>query len=94
MKYFLFFLLPLSVSANSYYLSDEDQKYYRNNVMEGNNYVERIDSLVKEVNKIYGRLEAQNAEMQALKKDVEAFKQVSSQVEAMKKELEELKRKK
>ena len=56
------------------YLTPEDQKYYKNDSFDGNNQRERIDSLVKETNKLYGELAALKAEMQLLKKELEDLK--------------------
>lgn len=55
-------------------LTKEDQKYYKNDSMEGKNQFERIDSLVAEVNKMYGDMAAMKAEIQELKKEVEQLK--------------------
>lgn len=78
MKFTIFFLL-LSTSVfaqqgNFGYLKPEDQKFYKNDIMEGNNKQERIDSLVKEINKLYGELAAMKGEMQLLKSEVEELK--------------------
>jgi peptidoglycan hydrolase CwlO-like protein len=73
-------LIPLFLCINTYaqtkygYLEPEDQKYYKNDIMEGNNQRERIDSLVKEVNKIYAELSSVKSEMQVLKKELEDLK--------------------
>jgi peptidoglycan hydrolase CwlO-like protein len=73
-------LISLFLCVNTYaqtkygYLEPEDQKYYKNDIMEGNNQRERIDSLVKEVNKIYAELSSVKSEMQVLKKELEDLK--------------------
>ena len=56
------------------YLKKEDQQYYKNDSMEGNNRLERIDSLVKEVNKVYGEMATMKAEIAALKAEVAELK--------------------
>lgn len=56
------------------YLSQEDQKYYKNDSFDGNNQRERIDSLVKETNKLYGELAAMKAEIQLLRKELDDLK--------------------
>lgn len=56
------------------YLTKEDQKYYKNDVLEGNNQRERTDSLVIEVNKLHGQISSMKAEIQQLKADVELLK--------------------
>lgn len=77
MKYFLALsLLCLEAHAVDRYgqLTKEDQKYYKNDSMEGKNQFERIDSLVAEVNKLHGELASQKAEIQQLKKEIEELK--------------------
>ena len=62
-------------SATDYgYLKPSDQKYYKNDSMEGKNSLERIDNNVKEINKLHGEIAALKAELQALKTDVEGLK--------------------
>ncbi len=56
------------------YLKPEDQKYYKNDIMEGNNARERTDSLVKEINKVYGELASLKAEITQLRAEVEELK--------------------
>ncbi len=56
------------------YLKKEDQQYYKNDSMEGNNKMERIDSTVKEINKLYGELATMKAEIAQLKQEVELLK--------------------
>lgn len=64
-----------SVLAADYgYLKKEDQTYYKNDVMEGNNTRERIDSTVKEINKLHGEINSLQAEMKLLKQEVEELK--------------------
>ena len=71
----LFLLSSFAFAENKFgYLSPEDQKFYKNDIMEGNNQRERIDSLVKEANKIYGEISLMKAEIQSLKKEVEELK--------------------
>ncbi len=78
MKLILFVCLAFSSTAfaqkKSFYLTPEDQKYYKNDSMEGNNQYERIDSLVKEVNKMYGEMAQMKAEIQGLRKEVDELK--------------------
>ena len=71
----LLLLSSFALAENKFgYLSPEDQKFYKNDIMEGNNQRERIDSLVKEANKIYGEISLMKAEIQTLKKEVEELK--------------------
>lgn len=78
MKFLVIALLlgPLQSFAQikSGYLTPEDQKYYKNDSFEGNNQRERIDSLVKETNKLYGELATLKAEVQLLRKELEDLK--------------------
>ena len=55
-------------------LTKADQQYYKNDMFEGKNQLERTDSLVKEVNKVYGEMATMKAEIAALKAEVEALK--------------------
>lgn len=56
------------------YLKAEDQKYFKNPIMEGSNAVERVDKNVKAINDIYGKMEAMEAEIVALKNEVAQLK--------------------
>lgn len=56
------------------YLKPEDQKYYKNEAFSGMNQLERIDSTVKEINKLHGEIAAMKAEIQILKRDLEELK--------------------
>ena len=56
------------------YLKPEDQTFYKNDIMEGNNKQERIDSVVKEINKVYAQMTTMKAEIQELKAQVEELK--------------------
>lgn len=72
--------LTLFISCNalaqvkSLYLSDEDQKYYKNDSFDGNNQRERIDSNVKEINKLHGEISTLKAEVQKLRQEMEELK--------------------
>ena len=77
----LFAILVLGISLNgltqetfSGQLSAEDQKYYKNESGAGLNQLERIDSSVKEINKIHAELAALKSEVAALKKEVADLK--------------------
>ena len=56
------------------YLNAKDQQYYKNESFQGNNQLERIDSTVKEINKVYGEMTAMKAEIADLRKEVELLK--------------------
>jgi TolA-binding protein len=73
----IFSLLLLSTFAHAQqggYLSAKDQKYYKNDSFEGNNQRERIDSLVKEMNKLHGDIAGMKGEIQTLKAEVQEMK--------------------
>ena len=73
----IFSLLLLSTVAQAQqggYLSAQDQKYYKNDSFEGNNQRERIDSLVREMNKLLGDIAGMKAEIQTLKAEVQQMK--------------------
>lgn len=55
-------------------LGKADQQYYKNDSFEGRNPLERTDSLVREVNKVYGEMATMKAEIAALRAEVEALK--------------------
>lgn len=78
MKWFLFTLIlssPLFAQKNTYGdLTAEDQKYYKNEFGSGMNQLERIDSTVKEINKLHGEVNQLKAEVQTLKKEIEELK--------------------
>lgn len=56
------------------YLKSEDQKYFKNDVNEGNNQFERINLNVKEINKLHGEVASLKAEVQLLKKEIDELK--------------------
>lgn len=71
---FLSLIASTAFAADYGYLKPEDQKYYKNDSFEGNNQRERIDSLVKEMNKLYGEVSSLKSEMQQLKAQMEELK--------------------
>lgn len=77
MKIFLFLMLfsTAAFAENKILgLSAEDQKFYKNNIMDGMNSVERTDSLVREVNKMLGEMASMKAEIQKLRAEVDELK--------------------
>jgi peptidoglycan hydrolase CwlO-like protein len=56
------------------YLKPEDQKYYKNEPFEGNSQMERIDSLVKEINKLHGELATLKNDVNQLKSEMQALR--------------------
>ena len=68
-------LISTQVIATDYgYLKPEDQTFYKNDIMQGENKQERIDSVVKEINKMYAQMNSMKAEIQELKAQVEELK--------------------
>ncbi|WP_408096965.1 hypothetical protein ACJVC5_18170 [Peredibacter sp. HCB2-198] len=76
MKYVLcLMLISTSAFATDYgYLKPEDQKYYKNDSLDGNNQRERVDSTVKEINKLHGEIAAMKAQIQTLRQEVDELK--------------------
>lgn len=79
MKLLLLFTLSLSASAQTTaskygYLSKEDQTFFKNDSMEGNNQFERIDMNVKEINKLHGEIQGLKSEIQLLKNEIDQLK--------------------
>ena len=78
MKFFALLLVFVGTQVSAVdkygYLTPEDQKYYKNDIMEGNNQRERIDSLVVEINKLHGQISSLKSEVQQLKADVDQLK--------------------
>jgi hypothetical protein len=56
------------------YLKPEDQKFYKNEAMAGMNQQERIDSSVKEINKLHGEIAQLKKEMALMRVEIEALK--------------------
>ncbi len=51
-----------------------DQKYFRNDIMDGNNTVERISLNVAEINKLHGEIASMKAEMLLMRSEIEELK--------------------
>ena len=56
------------------FLKDSDQKYFKNDSLEGKNKWERIDANVAEINKLHGMVAEMKLEIQKLKMEVEELK--------------------
>lgn len=67
-------LFSSSVLSDTVVLKPEDQQYYKNERFSGMNKLQRIDSLVIEVNKVHGELAAMKSEIALLKEEVEKLK--------------------
>lgn len=63
-----------SLFAADYYLKPEDQKFFKNDSMEGKNQLERIDANVKEINRLHGEISMLKSEIANLKTQVEELK--------------------
>lgn len=55
-------------------LRPEDQKYYKNEAFDGQNKLERIDSTVKEINKLHGEIASLRSELEVFKAEVQELK--------------------
>jgi hypothetical protein len=63
------------MNTNNYgYLKPEDQKYFKNDSLDGKNKWERIDANVAEINRLHGMIAEMKLEIQKLKADVEMLK--------------------
>lgn len=56
------------------FLKAEDQKYFKNDSLDGKNKWERIDANVAEINRLHGMIAEMKVEIQKLKMDVEELK--------------------
>jgi len=78
MKSILFFtLLSSTAMATMEYtsgLKPEEQKYYKNEVNQGMNHVERVDSTVRELNKLHAEVASLKADVELLKNEVKKLK--------------------
>lgn len=76
MKYVLclMFITGSALATDYGYLKPEDQKYYKNDSLDGNNQRERVDSAVKEINKLHGEIAAMKAQIQTLRQEVDELK--------------------
>ncbi len=64
----------LFAQTNYGYLNKEDQQYYKNDFGDGNNQRERIDSTVKEINKLHGEIATLKSDVAILKQEIAALK--------------------
>lgn len=56
------------------YLKKEDQQFFKNDSMDGNNQRERLDGNVKEINKLHGEINSMKAEILLMKQEIEQLK--------------------
>ena len=70
----LFLSSGVHAQIKSGYLTEEEQKYYKNDSFDGNNQRERIDSLVRETNKLHQMVAGLKAEVQTLRKEIDELK--------------------
>ena len=72
---FLFIISPTAFSTDQYgFLKPEDQKYFKNDSLDGKNKWERIDANVAEINRLHGMMAEMKGEIARLKVDVEELK--------------------
>lgn len=72
---FLFVISQTALAQTDYgFLKPEDQKYFKNDSLEGKNKWERIDANVAEINRLHGMIAEMKVEMNKLKADVEELK--------------------
>ncbi len=75
----LLFVTALTFMSSAFavefnYLKPEEQKYFKNDSMDGKNMQERIDMDVREINKLYGEVAMLKAEVQRLRNDLDELK--------------------
>ncbi len=68
---FIFSFSLVSTAWADAYLTAQDQKYFKNDIVSGNNTVERITMNVREINKIYAQIEEMKSQIAQLKIQVE-----------------------
>jgi hypothetical protein len=56
------------------YLKAEDQKYFKNDSLDGKNKFQRIDDNVKEINRLHGMVAELKLQIQSLRADVDELK--------------------
>ena len=72
---FLFVISQTAFSTDEYgFLKAEDQKYFKNDSLDGKNKFERIDANVAEINRLHGMIAEMKGEINKLKADVEELK--------------------
>ena len=72
LSFAMMLLFSLKTFALNDYLKPEDQPYYQNDA-NGKNDLDRIDSSVREINKVWGEVIAMKAEIKQLKEQVAAM---------------------
>lgn len=72
---FLFTISQTAFSLDEYgFLKTEDQKYFKNDSLDGKNKFERIDANVAEINRLHGVIAEMKGDINQLKADVEELK--------------------
>lgn len=66
--------IPAPNQGNFGYLKAEDQKYFKNDSMEGRNQLERIDLNVAELNKLHAEIARLKAQMHEMQKSMAELK--------------------
>ena len=68
------FSLEIYATRDFGYLKPEDQPHYKNEAMTGMNQMERIDSTVKEINKLHGEIIQLKKEVALLRSELDQLK--------------------
>lgn len=71
---FLMTFLGTASAVEFNYLKPEEQKYFKNDSMDGKNQQERIDMNVREINRLYGEVSMLKAEVQRLRAEMDQLK--------------------
>jgi len=82
MKYLILisFMTGISFAQDPYKfkgLSEEDQKYFKNEAFDGKNKLERIDENVKEINKLHGEVQNLKNEIKLIKEELAKVKRAN-----------------
>lgn len=70
----LYMLTGATFATDYGYLKKEDQQFFKNDSFDGNNQRERLDSNVKEINKLHGEINSMKAEILQMKQEIEQLK--------------------
>lgn len=71
----LFVISQTAFAVDEYgFLKADEQKYFKNDSLDGKNKFERIDANVAEINRLHGMIAEMKGEINKLKADVEELK--------------------
>lgn len=76
----LFILTSLIISSTTMaedygYLKKSEQTYFKNDSMDGQNKMERIDQNVREINKLHGEISRMKEDIVLLKEEIKKLKE-------------------